>query len=111
MDISEILSSLSSEDMEQLKKAANAIMGNSDKQETDVAQSPDLSHFAPEMLSSLSKVSKTLSGDDEKTALLKALRPMLSAERQQKADEAIKVLKLLQLLPLLRDSGLLKGLL
>lgn len=112
MDISEILSSLSQEDMEQLKNAANAIMGsaaseksmNGDKKESGVP-------FNASMLGNLGKLSSALSHDDERTALIRALKPMLSEPRQQKADEAIKILKLLQLLPLLRDSGLLKGLL
>lgn len=98
--------------MEQLKNAANAIMGsaaseksmNGDKKESGVP-------FNASMLGNLGKLSSALSHDDERTALIRALKPMLSEPRQQKAEEAIKILKLLQLLPLLRDSGLLKGLL
>ena len=35
---------------------------------------------------------------------------MLSEDKQKKADEAIKILRLMQIVPLLRDSGLFKGL-
>ncbi len=49
---------------------------------------------------------KSASGDP-RTALLLALKPNLSAERQAKVDTAIKLLKMIELLPLLKDSGLL----
>lgn len=113
MDISEILSSLSKEDMEQLKNAANAIMGSSvaDNKPNGSDNRNTGSPFDAAMLGNLGKLSSALSHDDERTALIRALKPMLSEPRQQKAEEAIKILKLLQLLPLLRDSGLLKGLL
>lgn len=42
--------------------------------------------------------------DDEK--LLLALRPLLREENRAKVDTAVKLLKLVSLLPLLRDSGL-----
>ena len=35
--------------------------------------------------------------------LLSALKPMLSPERQHKADEAIKIMQIMALLPLLKD--------
>lgn len=110
MDINEILSSLSSDDIEQLKEAANSILGGEQKQTNEPSQ-PDINLFNPAILSNLGMLSKALSGDDDRTALIKALKPMLSDERKQKADEAIKILKLLQLMPLLQESGLLKGLL
>lgn len=109
MDISEILSSLSPDDMEQLKNAANSILGGGQAKQESL--SPAASPFDASMLGNLGKISQALSGDDDRTALLKALKPMLSEPRRQKADEAIKILKLIGLLPLLKDSGLLKGLL
>lgn len=39
----------------------------------------------------------------EDTALLKALRPYVHGEREKKLDEAIKLMELSQLLPLLRS--------
>lgn len=113
MDISEILSSLSKEDMEQLKNATNAIMGSaSEEKSSGDGEKHDAGlPFNSAMLGNLGKLSNAISHDDERTALIRALKPMLSEPRQQKAEEAIRILKLLQLLPLLRDSGLLKGLL
>jgi len=43
--------------------------------------------------------------DDERTHLLTALKPYLSQKRQEKTENAIKILKLLEILPLLKDSG------
>lgn len=111
MDINEILSSLSSDDIEQLKEAANSILGGSEQKQSNEPSLADMNLFNPAVLSNLGMLSKALSGDDDRTALIKALKPMLCDERKQKADEAIKILKLLQLMPLLQESGLLKGLL
>ena len=51
-----------------------------------------------------------LQGDDETIRFLNALRPLLGEERQKKLDEAIKILRLLRLFPLLKDTGLLSSL-
>ena len=40
-----------------------------------------------------------------------ALRPLLGEARQKKLDEASKILKLLHLLPLLKESGVLQNIL
>lgn len=112
MDISEILSSLSPEDIEQLKGAASAIFGGQSQKEADNGEnsSKGLS-FDPSLLGSIGQMGKLMSGDDENTALIKALKPMLSEDRRQKADEALKILRLIKLLPLLKSSGLLNDLL
>lgn len=44
--------------------------------------------------------------DDDRTRLLLSLKPHLSQERQQRVDQAVKLLKLITLLPLIRESGL-----
>lgn len=48
---------------------------------------------------------------DKNTALLLALRPHLSAERQGKVDRAVKLLKLYALWIMLKESGMLGDLL
>ncbi|HIW74129.1 MAG TPA: hypothetical protein H9684_07370 [Firmicutes bacterium] len=47
-----------------------------------------------------------MKSDDENTTLLKALRPYLQSERQQRLDETIKIMHMLKLLPLLGGGGL-----
>ena len=41
--------------------------------------------------------------DDDTTRLLHALRPFLSEERQQKLDEATKMLQLVKILPVIKQ--------
>ena len=45
------------------------------------------------------------------TAFLRSLRPLLKEERRHKVDEAIRILHLMSLLPVLQQSGVLQGLL
>lgn len=51
-----------------------------------------------------------LNREDDSTRLLMALRPLLGEERRRKIDEAVKILQLMRLLPMLRDMGGLPGL-
>ena len=53
----------------------------------------------------------TVNQEDNATRFLTALRPLLSEEKQKKLDEAGRILKLLRLLPLLKESGLLQNIL
>lgn len=46
-------------------------------------------------------------GNDER--LLLALKPLLREENQSKVDTALRLLKLISLLPLLKESGLFGG--
>lgn len=49
--------------------------------------------------------------EDDSTRLLRALRPLLGPERQKKLDEAIRLLQMMRMLPMLRQSGILSSLL
>lgn len=50
------------------------------------------------------------SGESDKNAqLLQALKPHLRDENRHKVDEALKILKLIALLPLIKESGLFGG--
>ena len=102
MDISDILSSLSPDDINKLKETASSLLGSQ-----SATPEPSDAPVASDLLSAFGK----LSADDERTALLRALRPLLSEQRQKKTDEAIKILRLMSLLPLLKDSGILGKLL
>ena len=51
-------------------------------------------------------LSKINSIDDKRTQFIAALKPLLHESRQKKADQAIKMLKLFELLPMLREQGL-----
>lgn len=68
----------------------------------------------PEMLQSIMKIAPLLSSvqqEDDNTRLLYALRPFLKPQRQKKLDESANMMRMFKLLPLLKGSGILGGLL
>lgn len=65
----------------------------------------------PEMIMKITGALSSLKTDDKDVTLLRAIKPFISDERKHKVDEAVKILKLLSLLPLLKDSGFLGGIL
>ena len=76
--------------------------------------SSGLAALSPQTLTALTRLAPLLSQvnqEDDATRLLRALRPLLSQARQKKVDEALKILQMLRLLPLLKESGVLSGLL
>lgn len=73
-----------------------------------------LGNITPEMLQAVNRLAPLLgqvNREDDSTRLLRSLRPLLSAQRQQKLDEAIRILQMMRLMPLLKESGLFSGLL
>ena len=68
-----------------------------------------LGGLSPDVLQTVGKLAPLLSQvsrEDDSTRLLRALRPLLGSARQQKLDEAIKILQMMRLFPLLKNSGL-----
>lgn len=62
-----------------------------------------------DMMNIFTKVAPMLSSmnsENNTTTLLHALRPFLSYERQQRLDKAEKMLKIIKLMPLLKENGL-----
>ncbi len=62
-------------------------------------------------MSMIAKLAPLLTGmgkDDQHTALLKALRPYLHGEREKRLDDAIRIMRLVNMLPLLREKGLME---
>ena len=98
------------ESMNRVRQMAESILGESGD---DAPASPDISSIGDmlgsgELQSIISVISKMKStGDDSRVQLISALRPHLSEERRKRADTAIKILKLLDMLPLIKESGLL----
>ena len=80
------------------------------------AESPStaLAGLNPQALSLMARLGPLLSQanrEDDATRLLRALHPLLGEARQKKVDEAIQILQMLRLLPLLKESGVFSGLL
>ncbi len=63
----------------------------------------------PDILSigaKLMPLMSSLNRDDESTVLLNALRPFLSKQKCQRLDEASKILRIMRLLPAIKDMGI-----
>ncbi len=100
------------ESMQQLSELAAMLTGGQGEQ-TGPPPSPEAD--PSDMLSDASKLLQ-LSGavsqagkGDKNIALLLALRPLLKEENQAKLDRVVKLLRLMALWPVLRESGLLGG--
>lgn len=65
------------------------------------APGPDALGMAAKLVPIMSRLNQ----EDDSTRLLMALRPLLGEERRRKIDEAVKILQLMRLLPLIRDMG------
>ena len=90
---------------------ASAVIPSAPQPQNDLLG--NLGGITPEALQTMTRLAPLLQQtrqEDDATRLLRALRPMRSEARQGKLDEAIKILQMMRLLPLLRGSGLLSGL-
>lgn len=101
--------------MEKVRAMAESLLNNEEGQsggQNENSASPAF-NLPPEINpGDLTKIMGILSklragGEDDRTRLLLALKPHLSEKRQRKAETAIKLLKIIEVLPLLRNSGLL----
>lgn len=81
------------------------------KADTPAAPAPQQqsSAVSGDMLKTLSRLAPLMNsanGDDDAAKLLHSLRPFLGTDRQQKLDRAEKMLKVIKIIPLLRENGL-----
>ena len=54
----------------------------------------------------IQKAMQLFAGGNQNIELLRSLRPLLSEKRQKKVDDAIRIMQLIKMLPMLKDSGL-----
>lgn len=105
-NINDILNNLSDDDISKLKNMAKNIFGSDMADDDAPEESSDMPNID---FSQIQHMLGAVKGDDDRTTLIKALKPMLTPARQKKADEALKLLRLFRLLPMIQSSGLLKG--
>lgn len=60
-----------------------------------------------EILANLQKIFDNMSENEKNAELILSLKPLLSDELKQKADEAIKMLKIFSIIPTLKENGIL----
>lgn len=113
-DISKTLADLLNDpdSLNRVREMAENILGNS-SEPTPQQESNNNSIFGdmdidPSQLGKIVSVMSRLKSnrDDDRARLLLALKPHLSPPRREKVDTAVKLLKLIDLLPLLKDSGI-----
>ncbi len=104
------------ESMEQLNQLASMFaQGDSDKQ-GDCNNSPQQSVGTPDdlgidmnMVMSIGRLMQKNNEQDERRDLLLALKPLLKEETQIKVDRILMILRVISLLPILKESGILGG--
>ena len=97
------------EGMERIKRAAESLLSGDKKEETAAEPEPsfNMSDFNmpdidPSMIATLISTLGSAQPDG-RSELLLALKPHLSAERQKRVDNAVRILKLIPLLPLVKQ--------
>ena len=105
--ISELLSD--PQGMEKIQKMAESLFGDKSEVkpespvESGISQIPDID------MSSIIKAINLLKNNnqDKRSELLIALKPHLSTERQKRVDTALKLLKIISIIPFLKEQGFL----
>ena len=96
------------ESMNRVREMAENLLSGEESAESNIPAAADAGIDAASLAKITGIMTKLKSaGDDNRTALLNALKPHLSEERRKKVDTAVKLLRLIELLPYLKDSGLL----
>lgn len=108
-DIGSLLSGLSDEDFAALSDMAQQLLGSGEEKKEAKEPQPDLfGGMDADMLAKLMRILPMLqsSGDDERARLICALKPLLSEPRRRRADEALKLMHLMDIMPLLGEISL-----
>ena len=97
---------------EQLMDADDSKKEAADADRSDSSEQGDiLGGIDIEAIMRMGELMSQMNRQDDSTRLLLALKPHLKPENRQKVDSAMKLMKIMNILPLLRDSGVLDGLL
>ena len=107
--LSEFLSDPDS--ISKLRVVAENILGNQNEQAPSQGSSSNEQFSLPDGFD-IGKMMGLISAfkaqnQDHRSQLLLALKPHLSEPRREKIDHAVKLLKIISLLPILREQGLL----
>lgn len=54
----------------------------------------------------IQKAMQLFANGNKNVELLRSLRPLLSEKRQKKVDDAVRIMQLIQMLPMLKESGI-----
>ena len=115
MDLNDLLSSLSDEDMKQLQETASQLLGNMQGDDSASAGGGGIAELLggnnpmldPKLLGGLSRYFGKMNEKDNRSDFLYALKPLLSEARRSRVDEAVNILRVLKMMHMLREGGLL----
>lgn len=107
-NLGDIISSLSEDDIASLKQTAASLFGSSKeekKEEQEQKQGFDFSSIDPAMIGKITRMMSLLnsSSSSPRCDLIKALKPLLSQDKRKRADEAMQIMKLLDIIPLIQE--------
>lgn len=114
-DIGKILSSLSDDDINMLKGLAGSILGSADDgqgADEKPSEQPQQNFSMPQLganeLEMIMKVKKAFDSAStgkagENAQLINALKPHLSEERRQRADQALELMRVFDMLPIIKE--------
>lgn len=94
------------ESMKQIKELAGMLGGESLQPQNSPPSDDGIDTAG---LMQLGQLLHSTSREDDNTRLLTALRPLLKEETQHKLDRVIKLYRLMNLYPLLKQSGIVGG--
>jgi len=102
------------EDMLNILLSAMSNMSDKDSEDKEQTENTDeessFSGINLDMIMKIGDIMSKLNTKDKNTELLIALKPYLREENQKKIDSAVKLFRIITLLPLLRDTGLFENL-
>ena len=98
-NIGDILSSLSDDDMKALGDAARSLLGSAEQEQEGGGQGFSLDPTA------IAQIMSAMNRRDSRCDLIAALRPLLSEPRRRRADDAMQLIKLIDLLPMIEELG------
>lgn len=106
-NISSIIDNLDEEDIGKLLDMASSVL----KTEPSSAEKEEKAEGAGIDLEAIGKIASVMgmlsgTGNDPRCGLLFALKPFLREERRKKVDEAARMLRVLELVPKLREEGI-----
>lgn len=114
MDIGDLLNNLSAEDISSLQEAAKSIFASEDsenefeKSDNNSDNDTGFGSFSmpdAETIMKISKIMGMFNQKDSRSDFIAALKPYLSDPRKKRADEAMKFIKLIDLLPALQSKS------
>lgn len=102
-NIGDILSSLSDDDMKALGDAARSLLGSSEQEQGQGGEQGF--SMDPATMAKIAQIMGAMNRRDSRCDLIAALRPLLSEPRRRRADDAMQLIKLIDLLPMIEDLG------